>query len=45
MGFRIKCSTNSRLCEGHYTIYGVQYHMCNSVIYPILRHVVGYIDD
>jgi hypothetical protein len=45
MGFRIKCSTNSRSCEGHYIIYGIQCHMCNSVVYLVLRHMLGYIDD
>ena len=28
-----------------YTIYGIQCHMCNSVTYPFLTPMLGYIDD
>ena len=33
------------MSEEHDTIYGILCHMCNSVTYPILRHMLGYIDD
>ena len=29
----------------HYTIYGLYCHMRNSVTYPILRRMLGCIDD
>ena len=28
-----------------YIVYGIQRHMCNSATYPILRRMLGYIDD
>ena len=31
--------------QKHYIVYGIRWHMCNSVIYPILRCMLGYTDD